>query len=341
MSRPRLSIVVSAALLLAFLLGIAIYEQAAFGWHFAREEAPVFDLWHWLRTTIAALLSAALVVALARPGLRNEPLGRRAIALPWFIGALSLALEVLLAVSPSVFARIGVEDGPIEWLSALLLFAAAGFMAARARGIWRRPSPTPYRALHLVVAVGFVLLFVLMAGEEVSWFQRQIGFGTPETFAARNWQGEFNLHNFNTDVSELALYSSTGVFLMLLPLLRESEVARYPWVRPFAALLPDRTVAAVSAPMLVFTYSHWTLLPVQSAFWIGLAVCIAFAANSATRSGLWLWSALAAWVALGQALMLVNGQTMLMIFDSSEYRELFIDIGLAAYAFRQWRQGDA
>ncbi|MBL4719383.1 MAG: hypothetical protein JKZ02_13245, partial [Erythrobacter sp.] len=141
--------------------------------------------------------------------------------------------------------------------------------------------------------------------------------------------------------TELALYSGTGIFLMLLPLLRESEVARWPLVRVLAPFLPDRTVAAVSAPMLVFTYSHWTLLPVQAAFWIGLAVCIAFARSSITRHGTVLWSTLAVWVAAGQLFMLAFGHTMVMIFDSSEYRELFISIGLAVYAFRQSRARDA
>jgi hypothetical protein len=39
--------------------------------------------------------------------------------------------------------------------------------------------------------------------------------------------------------------------------------------------------------------------------------------------------------------MLAFGHTMVMIFDSSEYRELFISIGLAVYAFRQSRVRDA
>ncbi len=237
------------------------------------------------------------------------------------------------------YARVGAEDSAIEWLSALLLFAAAACMALRFLALRRSGRETPFRALHLLGAAGFTLLFVLMGGEEVSWFQRQIGFATPESVAARNWQGEFNLHNFQTDLTELVLYAGTGLFLVFLPLLHESEVARWPIVRPVAAFLPDRTVAAVSAPMLVFTYSHWTLLPVQAAFWIGLCCCIAFgrtATNAAERT---LWYALALWVALGQLLHLLLGHTMLMMFDSSEYRELFICLGLATYAFRQWRTG--
>ena len=75
----------------------------------------------------------------------------------------------------------------------------------------------------------------------------------------------------------------------------------------------------------------------QAAFWTGLAVCAAFARSSATRRETLLWSALAIWVGMGQLTMLALGPTKLMVFDSSEYRELFTSIGLAMYAFRQSR----
>ena len=341
MTRSPWFILGSAILWLGFMAGMAAYEQSVFDWHFTREEMPVHDGWHWARRLVTAGLSFLLVAALARARIRSERIGGGALVLAWSVTLLSVAGEALLGISPAAFARVGAEDSAIEWLSAMLLFGAAGLMALRLRTLLRLTPAHGPRWIPVVIAAGFTALFALMALEEVSWFQRQIGFDTPEAVAARNWQGEFNLHNFHTDITELALYSGTGIFLMLLPLLRESEVARWPLVRVLAPFLPDRTVAAVSAPMLVFTYSHWTLLPVQAAFWIGLAVCIAFARSSVTRHGTVLWSTLAVWVAAGQLFMLAFGHTMVMIFDSSEYRELFISIGLVVYAFRQSRARDA
>lgn len=341
MTRSQWFILTSAIIWFGFLVGMAAYEQSVFNWHFAREEVPVHDGWHWARRLVTAGLSFLLVAALAQACVRSERIGGGALVLAWSVTLLSVAGEALLGISPAAFARVGAEDSAIEWLSALLLFGAAGLMALRARTVLRLTPAHGPRWIPVVIAAGFTALFALMALEEVSWFQRQIGFDTPEAVAARNWQGEFNLHNFHTDITELALYSGTGIFLMLLPLLRESEVTRWPLVRVLAPFLPDRTVAAVSAPMLVFTYSHWTLLPVQAAFWIGLGVCIAFARSSITRHGTVLWSTLAVWVAAGQLFMLAFGHTMVMIFDSSEYRELFISIGLAVYAFRQSRARDA
>lgn len=339
MTRSTRSILLAAGLLIGFQIGMMAYEQLAFGWPFAREEAPLHSGWHWMRRGISAALCAALVLALARPGLRAEPLSHGARRLTRLVVALTVAATILLAASPRIYALVGAEDGAIEWFSALLLFGASGFMAARFLNLWRADRALPYRRLHLLGAAGFALLFLLMGGEEVSWFQRQIGFDTPESVAARNWQGEFNLHNFQTDLTELVLYSGTGLFLMLLPLIRESDAARWPFVQPFAALLPDRTMAAISAPMLVFTYSHWTLLPVQAAFWIGLFACIAFAGSAVATRERALWIGLAVWIAIGQLIHLLLGPTMLMMFDSSEYRELFLSLGLAAYAFRQWQTG--
>lgn len=340
MTRSTRAILFAAGLLLALQLAVMAYEQAAFGWPFAREEEPLHDGWHWLRLAGNAALSAMLVAALARANHRRERMGGQALAIAAVTAALSIAALSLLGASPEAYARLSAEDGPIEWLSALLLLGASGAMAARLRTLLRNKPASPHRSLHLLGAAGFAVLFFLMAGEEVSWFQRQIGFDTPESVAARNWQGEFNFHNFHTDITELLLYAGTGLFLVLLPLLRESEAARWPMLRPVAAFFPDRSVAAISVPMLVFTYSHWTLLPVQAASWFGLFVCLAFARSAATPPERMLWHALALWLVLGQTLQLFwLGPTMVNIYDSSEYRELFIAFGLAAYGWRQWQTG--
>ncbi|WP_370179364.1 hypothetical protein [Alteriqipengyuania sp.] len=329
----------AAALLGVYLIGMSAFEQAFFGWHFAREEVPLHDEWHWFRRSVNAVLCLAMVAALWRTGLRPEPVSAGARRVSWAIAALSVAAAGLLLASPVAYARVGAEDSAIEWLSALLLIFASTLMALSLRKELRS-TPKSHR-LRALGAAALCFLFFVMAGEEVSWLQRQIGFDAPESVAARNWQGEFNLHNFQTDIAELALYAGTGIFLMFIPLLRESALGRWPAFRAIFPLLPTRTVAALSAPMLIFTYSHWTLLPVQAAFWIGLAACFAFAATAASRGEKILWCALTSWVVLAQVLHLVWGDTMVMPYDSTEYRELFIAIGLAGYGWQQWQRGDA
>jgi hypothetical protein len=99
---------------------------------------------------------------------------------------------ILLAVSssylvfePATLKWLAQEDGLVENLSALNWLLAAGVMFvlfAKQRNVW-----------FLLLGI----LFAVCLGEEVSWGQRLIGFSTPESIQANNFQGEFNLHNLN------------------------------------------------------------------------------------------------------------------------------------------------
>lgn len=76
------------------------------------------------------------------------------------------------------------EDGPIENTQAVLYFLAGlGFVLTfikKSKNLW-------YLAL--------ALLFLMLAGEEISWGQRIFKVVTPAWFAHNNMQTETNLHN--------------------------------------------------------------------------------------------------------------------------------------------------
>lgn len=76
------------------------------------------------------------------------------------------------------------EDRVVEWWTALL-FLAAGVIALQRAIRQRRLGDA---------LVGLFCLFV--AGEEVSWGQRLIGYMPPAAFLEHNTQQELNLHNF-------------------------------------------------------------------------------------------------------------------------------------------------
>lgn len=76
------------------------------------------------------------------------------------------------------------EDRVVEWWTALL-FLAAGIIGLRYAIRQRRLGDA---------LVGLFCLFV--AGEEVSWGQRLIGYMPPAAFLEHNTQQELNLHNF-------------------------------------------------------------------------------------------------------------------------------------------------
>lgn len=122
------------------------------------------------------------------------------------------ACMVFLQVFDSAAAgRVTREDGVVEWSTALLYLAAAGLFAWLA---WKGPRRGWFWRLGLAV------MFVLVAGEEISWGQRLLGFGTPETFENANVQQEFNLHNLdgihgNVRAAGLLI---VGVLCFLMPL---------------------------------------------------------------------------------------------------------------------------
>jgi hypothetical protein len=103
----------------------------------------------------------------------------------------ALALVGIAAQSEARYAGYAQEDGVIEWATTFG-FLAAATLSARA---FRRDAP-PFES---VVRVGFVLFCVLVAGEEISWGQRLVGFQPPEVFLERNFQQELNLHNVLMD----------------------------------------------------------------------------------------------------------------------------------------------
>lgn len=161
-----------------------------------------------LMQRIAGWLEAGQAAPLARHGQAGifERVGCIAVALA---GA---GLTALAIGDAARFTTLFEEDGPFEYGSALLYFGAAGAclaLALRARGRGR---------LRFWLA-GLAALFVFVGGEEISWGQRLLGFGTPEDLAAVNVQGEFTLHNVYSN--SLFVYPGlavTAALLFVLPL---------------------------------------------------------------------------------------------------------------------------
>ena len=123
---------------------------------------------------------------------------------------------------PAYLWAAGREDGPIENLTALLLFLAALLLLTAARGRGRF-----LRGMGLLG--GLALLFV--AGEEINWGQRIFGFAAPDFMGGVNAQA--NIHNlpglnwriekvFRQGISALLLLG-TAAFV-----LRKKDLAGWP-----------------------------------------------------------------------------------------------------------------
>ena len=141
-------------------------------------------------------------------------LSSRAYVLNWYgsriaiIGYGLLCLHILLfgvlaLANPQLYNALTYEDQLVENLTAVwyLLASVLLFVVARneQRGIAR----------GIYIMVGIALVFI--AGEEISWGQRIIGFATPDYLLDTNVQEEFNFHNIsNRFVSFIAMFYHKG-----------------------------------------------------------------------------------------------------------------------------------
>ena len=137
---------------------------------------------------------------------------------PGWLLAVPIVLTVGLALAarhPRLYHFLIDEDHIIEWSQFVaILFAAGAFAVAG----WRA-----YRGERRRLAIMFALVAVgsfVVAGEEISWGQRILGFGTPDALDTINHQGETNVHNISGvqrlfNLGELL----AGLYGVLAPLL--------------------------------------------------------------------------------------------------------------------------
>ena len=185
----------------------------------------------------------AAIIATVRDRLRDDEGEWRLSASQ----AVAIALiPVLLALSGVVafpfrglYAVLANEDGVVEWAQVGVLLVLIVAYAILARRLWqadRRGLATFYALCSLAA--------VFIAGEEISWGQRILGFATPAELDAINAQGETNLHNIGlvTKVFNLVVVGICSLAI-LLPVLRwtgwrdsRRTIAGYVLIPPLALI---------------------------------------------------------------------------------------------------------
>lgn len=209
-------------------------------------------------------------------------------ATPLAIGAIGL----VTAPFESVYRALADEDGLLEWIQFAVLLTTIVLAATLAVTLWQRGHRL-LALLYVVATVGAIFV----AGEEVSWGQRILGFVTPSELEDVNRQGETNVHNIG---SVLALFNlgimAVSLSAIVLPFLRWTvwrdrarSVAGYVLIPPlalgtaFAIPLVYRVVRLVFLPdagARVTKYQEFAEL----CFYVGLAAFF-FLAFRAIRSG--------------------------------------------------------
>ena len=154
----------------------------------------------------------------------------------------------------TVFAR---EDGIVEYSTAIFLFCAGAALAALAGRC------IEYRRWLLVL---YALVFVVAAGEEISWGQRIFGFVSNDFFLENNRQGEINFHNLFVGEEQLVnfwlgpvLTLAVLIYLVVIPLLHPVSGVLRGIVDLFAVPVAQRWVTLVAVAWSVIVV--WIDLP--------------------------------------------------------------------------------
>lgn len=156
----------------------------------------------------------------------SELSGARRLGSGWgafALGTVVLCLAYSLLLLPgSTVDWLVKEDGLVEWVGAIGLFAGAGlFLAAFVVAYRRGPGATGLSRLGIWFLLLMAVLLFVAAGEEISWGQRIFGFGNPNDLGQFNAQGETNLHNLNAfqgtaiDGDRLFKVGYFGLFVLL------------------------------------------------------------------------------------------------------------------------------
>ena len=141
-------------------------------------------------------------------------------------GVLWLGLANLVAILPLVVAlflhnsdreayyQAVQEDEFLEWATVWAFAAAAALFGVAARRQRKAGSVWPW------FLAGVSLFCVFVAGEEISWGQRVLGYRPPAYFLQENFQQELNVHNVvDTSLRKLGLKAVILGYGVLLPLL--------------------------------------------------------------------------------------------------------------------------
>ena len=155
----------------------------------------------WLTGLLLSLAAAALMQWYLRTSITT---GTNAGPAPWLWP--TTYLLVLLAMSATFIIGFAVErwwwhtleDGIVEWASFWL------HMLASITFVWIAWE-SRLTSLNFLAIVGAVFTFGV-AGEEISWGQRVLGFTPPEAVLSRNLQGELTIHNLEIRGVYLAKY---------------------------------------------------------------------------------------------------------------------------------------
>lgn len=232
--------------------------------------------------------------------------------------------------SQRIFNWLSFEDNILEWGSALFLFIASFiFFISWINSFKKKAIP---RITKVLLSI-FSLLFFLIGMEEVSWFQRVIGFETPENFSM-NVQDEFNLHNFSTSIVENAYYTGSFVLLVFIPFI-SLLFPKYLINDNWKLLIPRTFLIVIGSAAFSYNYDMWDINFTQLTFYSSIIILIMLSKFELSKFNKRLLYGIIGFLIIQQIIFLINPGIILpgaRNWTFTEYKEFFIPLAFCTYS---------
>jgi hypothetical protein len=294
---------------------------------------PDFSQGHLIRSIVICVSIVSILCALIdkkKPKLILVDNYKFPIEILWILGTLSISIIFLLLFifEPIVFSMSSLEDGPIEWISALLSFVSCIIFVISFLKYRNNLSIPKFTKLSLAL---LALVFFIIGMEEVSWFQRVLNFETTKIFDG-NTQNETNVHNFASDYFENAYYMGTCLFFVMLsflyllfPSLSNNKYLRLLIARPY--------IAVIGTIPCAYNFDMWNISLTQISFFSSLVILISFAIFSNNKNERYLIVFTIVLIVITQGLFLIKGEEVFMrLPEITEYKELFVPLVFCIYS---------
>jgi hypothetical protein len=189
--------------------------------------------------------------------------GVRALVATLVLAAIMVGSVLVLRFDSAVANAWVDEDGPVEYGGALCLAVGVVLAGIGTLRAWRSREPGRLGLVRPLVFLGLTLFLVMATGEEISWGQRILGFGTPAALEGINAQDETTLHNLyggahGQNVSEHLFEAAWFGFGVVVPVLAS-------WPRAGALLRRFLPVAPIWLALL-FVGQQLLWQPVKADF---------------------------------------------------------------------------
>ncbi|MGZ8213584.1 MAG: hypothetical protein ACXWTP_03690 [Methylosarcina sp.] len=240
---------------------------------------------------------------------------------------ISLFFIYIFLFKPSLFSILCLEDGLIEWSSALLLFGSCIIFFLILMKNYKNLQISKRTTISLAL---IALVFFIIGMEEVSWFQRVLNIKTPEIFKS-SLQSEINLHNIKTDYFENAYYFGSFVYLVLLPFFRfiipdlfSTNYLKLFIARPFITIIGSMAFA--------YNFDMWNIIYSQISFFGSGIILFYFSIINRIKREKYIILFTFYVFIITQVLFLSHGENFSRLWDVTEYKEFLIPLVFFVYS---------